>query len=160
MHRSAPCPIGDPPGADPSSRNGVMSSAVKRVAALLTLPDAFLARPLRRLGGRTGQPDDVARALAGAGADADLIDAETGLFEALGEARIGAGRPHRQNSPGLQGAARGGQTGLAVELVVGRAREPLRTIVDIQQDGVEARRLARDGAGDVALMDTHSGIDK
>lgn len=64
--------------------------------------------------------------------DRDFVDGEIAAPQPLGEAVVGARRPHRQHPAAAQRRAGVGQAAAVVELVVGGARQTLGAIVDVE----------------------------
>ena len=97
-------------------------------------------------------------ALPGVRAHPRLLHGEADLAQALREGRVRPGRPHRQHPAGPQHRPGRIQALQAVQPVVGPARETFGTVVDIEQDGVEAGPFGTHDQADVLLAHAHPRI--
>ncbi|OWK22599.1 hypothetical protein AJ87_42730 [Rhizobium yanglingense] len=73
------------------------------------------------------------------GACIDRVHRKAAVAQLAAEARIGAGRPDGKNAARAQRFARRSQAVEIIKPIIGFAGQPVRPIVDIEQDCVEAR---------------------
>ena len=78
----------------------------------------------------------------------------------LCECRIGPGRPDGQNAARPQRGVRRLQPGWIVERIIGLAGQAFRTVIDVEQDGIELRTVGADDFGNIGFPDAHAGIAK
>ena len=90
--------------------------------------------------------------------DCDSQDDISRLAEALAELRIRPCGPHGQHATGTQCRTRGAQALEIVQHIVGVAREPFRTVVDVEQNRVERRMAGPDQLADIAFVDAHARV--
>ena len=86
------------------------------------------------------------------------VDREAAITQASPEPGIVAGRPDRQDPVAGQRGTKRRQAAGAVQTCVRRGGERRRAIVDVEQDSVEASRVALQSRGDVRDVDGHARI--
>ena len=123
-------------------------------------------RPLQqgRVAGRSaGKPDAVpctATALAPTGVCTHhmLLDHEPGRAQSRGKCRMRRRRPHRHHPTRPQRCPRNPQSRRPVQPVVVRPQQRFRSVVDIEQDGIESVSRCLEQVTHVAHMNRHAGI--
>ena len=97
-------------------------------------------------------------AALGGSADGDFVDVEAGGAKPLGKCRMRARRPDREHAARPQRAADRCQSRQIVQRIIGLADQPLRAVVDIEQDGVERRGARCDHLDDVSAQNAGARI--
>src|SRR5687767_12209952 len=90
----------------------------------------------------------------------DLLHFEADLAESLCKVQVSGRRPDSQHAAWTESHPGGRQPLRVVQSLIGRARESLRTIVDVQRNGIECPRTGNDHIADVRNTNAYSTVLK